>query len=99
MPAMCCSSARSPAATSQRRGSGRAARAGAAPAGNLPSEVVQAAAARLAEADPGADLRLAVSCPGCGHQWRAVFDIVSFFWSELDAWAGRMLREVHILAS
>jgi hypothetical protein len=71
----------------------------AAPAANLPGEVVQAAAARLAEADPGADLRLAVSCPGCGHQWQAVFDIVSFFWSELDVWAHRMLREVHILAS
>ena len=32
-------------------------------------------------------------------RWRAVFDIVTFFWSEIEAWACRILREVHILAS
>jgi hypothetical protein len=27
------------------------------------------------------------------------FDIASYFWDEINAWANRILREVHILAS
>ena len=53
----------------------------------------------MAQADPQADVQLALSCPACSHQWQSVFDIVSFFWSEMNAWAYRILREVHILAS
>lgn len=65
----------------------------------LPDEVVQAAAEELAKADPQATLELDISCAACGHQWRELFDIVSFFWIEIDAWARHMLREVHALAS
>ncbi|SRR5216684_122124 len=66
---------------------------------HLPAEVINAAADRLAEADPQADIQLAVSCPGCQHNWQAIFDIGRFFWSEIEAWAARLLREVHCLAS
>ena len=66
---------------------------------NLPPQVVEALASRMAEADPQADTRLALSCPGCGHHWQALFDIVSFFWGEIQAWALRILRGVHLLAS
>ena len=38
-----------------------------------------------------------MACPACGHGWQARFDVVSFLWSEIDAWAGRMLRDVHTL--
>ena len=65
----------------------------------LPTGVIDAVAECIAEHDPQADVQLAIACPLCGHQWRAVFDIVSFFWSEIDAWAQRLLREVHTLAS
>lgn len=65
----------------------------------LPAETIDAVAERLAEADPQADIQLNVSCPSCGNAWQAVFDIVSFFWSEIEAWAVRILREVHILAA
>jgi hypothetical protein len=65
----------------------------------LPDNVVDAIVAQMAEADPQADVQLAVTCPACEHQWRAVFDIVSFFWQEIDAWAPRLLMEVHRLAS
>src|SRR5262249_45812840 len=68
-------------------------------AAQLPDSVVAAISRRMAEADPQADIQLALDCPVCGHQWRATFDIVSFFWREIGAWAGRVLREVHILAS
>jgi hypothetical protein len=67
--------------------------------GNLPQEIVEAAGERMAQADPLADIQVAVACPACEHRWRMAFDIVSFLWSEIDAWACRMLREVHALAS
>jgi hypothetical protein len=53
----------------------------------------------MAEADPQADVQLALSCPDCGHSWLAAFDIVSYFWSEVNSWAQRLLGEVHTLAS
>lgn len=65
----------------------------------LPDAVVEAIAARMAEADPQATIELSLTCPACGAQWNAPFDIVSFFWREIDAWAKRILQEVHILAS
>jgi hypothetical protein len=65
----------------------------------LPEPVVAAVVARMAELDPQANLELAVTCPSCRNQWAAAFDIASFFWTELDAWAQRLLREVHALAA
>lgn len=68
------------------------------PAGQLPREVEGAIAAQMAEADPQADIRIALDCPACQHRWQALFDIVSFFWHEIDSWARRTLRDVHVLA-
>lgn len=65
----------------------------------LPATVVDGIAEMMAEADPQADVELAVVCPACGYAWQAIFDIVSFLWEELNAWATRMLHEVHALAS
>ena len=65
----------------------------------LPESVIVALSQRMAEADQQSDVRLALDCPRCKHRWEALFDIVSFFWSEIDAWARRVLREIHTLAS
>jgi hypothetical protein len=70
-----------------------------AAAADLPADVVRAMAESMAQADPQADVQLALACPGCGHQWQAGFDIESFIWSEIKAWAARALREVHTLAT
>lgn len=67
--------------------------------GELPAELVEAIARRMAEADPQSDLHLELTCPACGNCWQAFFDIGSFFWSEINAWAQRLLAEVHALAS
>jgi len=67
-------------------------------AAELPATVVAEIDRRLAAADPQADIELAVRCPTCSHHWPAMFDIGAFFWSELEAWCGRVLREVHTLA-
>lgn len=64
----------------------------------LPNEVVDKVAERMEMLDPQADVQLALTCPSCGHQWEATFDIVSFFWVEIENWVGRALREVHTLA-
>lgn len=69
------------------------------PAGELPSNLVQAITDEMASADPQANVQLALSCPYCEHAWSATFDIAGFFWTEIDAWARRVLREVHTLAS
>lgn len=53
----------------------------------------------LAAVDPGADLRFDLVCPHCRHRWSEAFDIVSFLWAELDAWAQRTLDDVHALAA
>ena len=66
---------------------------------SLPDAVVDAVSVKMAEADPQADVHVALQCPACGHRWCAAFDIVSFFWTEIHAWAWRLLREVHTLAS
>lgn len=68
------------------------------PAHALPAPLVAQLAARLAAADPQADVQLALGCPACGHSWSALFDIVAFLWRELDAWARRTLHDVHTLA-
>jgi hypothetical protein len=53
----------------------------------------------MAEVDPQADVQLAMACPACSHEWQLTFDILSFFWNEINAWASRILDEVHTLAS
>lgn len=65
----------------------------------LPGALIEAAIARMAEVDPQAQTTLALSCPECAYRWDEEFDITSFFWAEIDAWARRLLREVHVLAS
>jgi hypothetical protein len=65
----------------------------------LPHAVVEAVEARMADADPQADVRLALDCPACGNRFLATFDVVAYFWSEINAWAYRLLGEVHSLAS
>lgn len=65
----------------------------------LPERVITALGDAMAEHDPQADLQLALTCPACSHAWQALFDIVAFFWREIEAWAARTLHEIHTLAS
>jgi len=65
----------------------------------LSETALQAMVEAMAEADPQGDVELSLSCPACSHAWPAAFDIASFFWTEVDAWARVLLHEVHVLAS
>ena len=67
--------------------------------GDLPEAVVAEINRRMAEAEPQADVQIALVCPACGHAWGALLEIGAFLWAEIDAWAVRALHEVHLLAS
>ena len=65
----------------------------------VPSELLESAVERMAQADPQADVQVTFSCPTCGQRREVAFDIASFLWSELEICARRVLRDVHALAS
>ncbi|HYO12169.1 MAG TPA: phage baseplate protein [Thermoanaerobaculia bacterium] len=65
---------------------------------DLPEEAVLALATRLEELDPQAELPLALACGACKHEWLALFEAGTFFWTEINALAERVLNEVHVLA-
>lgn len=64
----------------------------------LPEAAQTAIAAELAAIDAQAEVLLDLVCPGCGHTWQAVFDVVSFLWSEIRARARRIVQEIDVLA-
>jgi hypothetical protein len=68
------------------------------PAGDLPAPAIAKVMSALSAADPLADVRLAVTCGECGHQWDTTFDIASFLWTEICAAVERLLGDVHVLA-
>lgn len=64
----------------------------------LPEAVTNAVITSMAEHDPHAEIELDLTCVACDHRWPLLFDIVSFFWTEVAAQAKRLLRDVHTLA-
>ena len=66
---------------------------------DLPDSVLEALSHRMEEEDPQADIRMSLNCPHCSHQWEVQFDIETYLWTEINWWAKRILRDVHILAS
>jgi hypothetical protein len=65
----------------------------------LPETVVEAVEEEMLKLDAQANVQVELQCPSCRREWTSAFDVLAFFWSELDAWAQRVLVEVHQLAS
>jgi hypothetical protein len=65
---------------------------------DFPEEIIAELTSRLAECDSQADIVLKMECVACSRPWELVFDIASYLWSEVNAMAKRLLREVHTLA-
>jgi hypothetical protein len=65
----------------------------------LPETVFETLGRRMEALDPQTEIRIALTCPTCGHRWGILFDIASFLWEEINAWAERMIITVHQLAS
>jgi hypothetical protein len=55
-------------------------------------------AARIAAADPYADITFELVCPACAHAWEAALAVAEFVWARLRSHAQRLLREVDELA-
>lgn len=68
------------------------------PANELPDDAIDLISARLAEADPQAEMMVDLTCAACRCAWQVVFDIESFLWMKISALARRLLHEVHVLA-
>ena len=65
----------------------------------VPDDVIDAISEQMAQADPQADVQFDLTCPACAHDWQAAFDVMTFFWNEIDRWARRTLHDVHLLAT
>jgi hypothetical protein len=69
------------------------------PPSEIPPEVLDLIDAAMQAKDPQADIEVSLSCPSCEESWTEAFDIAGYLWQELDAWARRVVRDVHTLAS
>jgi hypothetical protein len=67
-------------------------------AGLLTPEDLDCLGLQMAERDPLADIRFELDCPACGKHWQAPFDILAFFWEEINAEARRLAGQVDLLA-
>ena len=65
----------------------------------LPEDVITVITETMSQADPQADVRINMNCPGCSQGWSMPFDVLSYLWGEIEDWAQRLLLEVHLLAS
>lgn len=67
--------------------------------GELPATLVAAIDTRMGELDSQAQVVLDITCAACSRAARAIFDIVTHLWSEIDCWARGLTREIHAIAS
>ncbi len=63
----------------------------------LPDDVALAVVEAMAEADPASHVLLNIGCP-CGATWTDQLDVRTVLWTELGAWVGELLQDVHHLA-
>lgn len=69
------------------------------PPADLDDAVLNELEQAMASADPLAEILIELRCPACGDPSNETLDIVSFFWTEIEARAKRLLGEVHSLAA
>jgi hypothetical protein len=67
-------------------------------AAELPQALIDVLDQQMSRADPQGEVQLNLNCAECEASWQAPFDIVSYLWGEVDAWAIGVLRDVHRLA-
>jgi hypothetical protein len=66
---------------------------------DLPNEIGEALVDSMAAADPAASVEFALDCSTCEATWIDEVDIRAILWSDLTDWVGRILTDVHSLAS
>jgi hypothetical protein len=71
---------------------------GDGPAPSFSGREIEEAGEQLARADPLAEARVRLSCPGCGREWDDTLDLALFVWAEVESRARQLLLDVHDLA-
>lgn len=69
------------------------------PVDDAPPELLDAAEAAMQQADPAGDVRLALTCPECAHEWEVALDAATFVRAEVSSRARQVANAVHLLAS
>jgi hypothetical protein len=67
-------------------------------ASELPPELIDEISEAMAREDPQAEILIHLSCPACDHRWSDLFDIGTFFWTEITVMAKRLLADIDALA-
>lgn len=65
----------------------------------LPASVLDSWAESIGDLDPLADISFKLRCEACRREIEATFDVLHFAWAELEAYAARVQREIHLLAA
>jgi hypothetical protein len=65
----------------------------------VPGAVLERIEAAMETRARASDIRIAMSCPECRHEWKAELDVGLFVWREIDQWARRLLVDVATLAA
>lgn len=68
-------------------------------ADEAPDALLDAAELALQRADPAGDVRFALVCPECAHEWEVALDAAAFVRAEVTVRARQVANEVHLLAS
>ncbi|HZM66416.1 MAG TPA: hypothetical protein VFC16_08980 [Nakamurella sp.] len=64
----------------------------------LPADVTDRLDQAMRDGDPDALIEVELICPTCGNAQLLPLEPAGFLWTEVDAWAWRVLGEVHQLA-
>jgi len=64
----------------------------------IPADLLDRVEAAMADADPLAEVIVALTCPDCATSFESDLDVASFVWTEVEARARQVLHEVDTLA-
>lgn len=53
----------------------------------------------IVTSDPLSDIRLALDCASCKHEWVSPLDVASFLWTEIEGEVHQILEDVHRLGT
>jgi hypothetical protein len=79
--------------------SGGCGNANAGPADGWSAEDLEEVGEKMVLADPLAEISLSFECPACNSSSEQTLDLPAFVWAEVEAYARRMLHEIHTLAA
>lgn len=65
---------------------------------SLDDGILERVGEAIVAAEPQVEVRVAMTCAGCGREWAPVLDIVQFLWREVSTASVHLLDEVHQLA-